>query len=288
MTTGVHTLGDVLQASEQYLAGRGVEHPRLAAELLAARLVRCPRLELTMHRDRALPESHLAAMRRGIKRVGDGEPVQYVLGEADFRGHVLAVDARCLIPRPETEELVEEVLRCEPLWASPPGIVDIGTGSGCISIALARERPGGARIGHDVSADALTLARENASRHGVGDAIVFTDHDLSDLLEPESVDAIVSNPPYIATADWERLPAHIRDHEPRMALDGGPDGLAVLRDIIEDAPILLKRGGWIFLEIGHDQAAAVTAMLREAGFDPVTCRKDAAGRDRIVTGRLAL
>jgi release factor glutamine methyltransferase len=282
------TIAEVLTAAGEYLAGKGVDDARLAIELLVARLLNCRRLELPLRAQAVLPENLLAALRRGVRRVAGGEPVQYVLGQWDFMGRTFKVDRRALIPRPDTECLVAAVLACAPLWAqSRPAIVDIGTGSGCIAISLALARPDGLYIGLDVSGDALALARENAAALGVADRIAFTGAELCDTVEPEMLDAVVSNPPYVRTADFEKLPVHIRCHEPRLALDGGPDGLSVIEGIVQDAAIALKNGGRLFLEIGWDQAAAVKALFAQAGFDGVHVGPDLAGRDRVVAGVLA-
>ncbi|MCX7590051.1 MAG: peptide chain release factor N(5)-glutamine methyltransferase [Kiritimatiellae bacterium] len=281
------TLKRVLDAATGYLAGKGVEEPRLASELLAARLLRCKRLELVLKQDLVLEERLVEAMRRGIRRLAAGEPVQYVLGETEFMGHVFKVDSRALIPRPETELLVEEVLACKPLWATGrPRIVDVGTGCGCIVISLALARPQGVYAALDVSEKTLELARENALRLGVADRIGFFREELADFVEPGGVDAIVANLPYIPTAHIEKLPVHIREHEPRWALDGGPDGLLHISTLIGDATIALKPGGFLFLEIGHDQAERVHTLMHEGGFEQIVVTKDYAGHDRIVKGVL--
>jgi len=283
------TVTDVLQAGRAYLERHGVPEPQMACELLLSCLLRCPRLELPARAKQSLLERHLDAMRRGLKRVAAGEPVQYVLGEWDFMGYTLKLDPRALIPRPETECLVETVLRCEPLWQRrQPAIVDVGTGTGCIVISLARRHPEALYMASDISAGALELARENARALGVAERIAFVQaSDLAEFLEPEMIDAVVSNPPYVRTEDFEKLPPHIRHHEPRVALDGGPDGLGVTTTIIADASLALKPGGYIFLEIASDQAPAVTLKLEQAGFTGVSVTKDLAGRDRVVSAVLA-
>ena len=228
-------------------------------------------------------------MRRGVKRVAGGEPVQYVLGQTEFMGHVFKTDKRALIPRPETEILVEAVLGCGALWAKEkPLIVDLGTGSGCIVISLALARPEALYAALDVSAEAIELAKENAASLAVGDRVSFLRAELPDVAEPQMADAIVSNPPYVATGAWEKLPAHIREHEPRQALDGGPQGLDVLENLIQDASIALKPGGHLFLEIGYDQGRAVAGMLAECQFSGIEVRKDLSGHDRIAVAGLAL
>ncbi len=284
------TLGEVLNAADGYLKGKGIENARLISELLASRLLNCRRLELCLNFKTVLSEKQLAAMRRGIKRAADGEPVQYITGDTEFMGHVFKVDKRALIPRPETELLVEKVLQCELLSGKSevhPVVVDIGTGSGCIIISIALAKPGGRYLGLDISAEAIKLAQENAAALGAGPEVAFACAELPDILDPETVDVIVANPPYIPTAEYKALPVHIRDHEPTTALDGGPDGLDVMRMIIQDSAMALKPGGFLFLEIGHQQAGAVKTLLEEAGIRHIETCKDLNGRDRIVTGRLA-
>ena len=284
--TAPRNLLEVIQAGADYLDGKKVESPRLACELLAGRLLGRKRLELYLEHETELTEKQLAAMRRGIKRVAAGEPVQYVTGCTEFHGHRFVVDPRALIPRPETELLVERVLACEPLWQQQPVLLDVGTGSGCIIISIALARPAAVCIGFDISADALALAAENAAALGVQDRVVFTSQELSDTIDPEMLDAVVANLPYVPTAEVELLPVHIRDHEPRAALDGGPDGLAVIEPVLQDAAIMLKPGGWAFLETGEDQGAAVTALLKQNGFGDIILSQDLAGHDRIIQAQL--
>jgi release factor glutamine methyltransferase len=280
------TVGGVLEAAAAYLRGRGVEEPRMACEWLLSRLLKCRRLDLPLRSADALSEPYLAAMRRALKRLAGGEPVQYVLGQWDFMGRGFKVDRRALIPRPETECLVERVLSCGELWArSRPAVADVGTGGGCIIISLALAHPEGLYVGLDVSEEAVALARENAAALGVAGRVAFTCVELSDAVEPEMLDAVVSNPPYIPTADLQKLPACIRDHEPRAALDGGAGGLEVVTAVIEDAAIALKAGGFLFLEIGADQGPAVQGRMKAAGFEDVAVTADLAGRPRVACGR---
>ena len=271
-----------------------MENPRIACELLLARLLNCKRLDLTLRFDQEGRDTFLEAMRRGIKRVADSEPVQYVVGQTEFMGHVLTVDRRALIPRPETEGLVETVRNCEALWsassedgsASRPIVVDVGTGTGCISIALALAEPRGIYIGLDVSPEALALAGENAMALGLDQKVAFVQGELADCVEPETVSAIVSNPPYIPTEEYHRLPDHIRKHEPRLALEAGENGLSVIEPLVQDSTFALVPGGFLFLEIGSDQAGAVSKLMQSAGFKDLVVRQDLAGHDRVVHGRL--
>jgi len=285
MSTAPATVKHVLESGATFLEARAITEARLKCELLAARLLKCPRLELYLQFDHVLSDAHVGAMRRGIKRLATGEPVQHILGKVTFHGHHFKVDPRALVPRPETELLVQAVLDSEGL-DDDSLVVDIGTGSGCIVISLTLARPALRCVGLDVSEDALALARENATALGVDSRVAFARADLCDCVDPESVSVIVANLPYIATEECDRLPPDVRDFDPRSALDGGPDGLDVIRDIVPDAAIALCPGGRLFLEIGADQATAVKGILEAEGFKDVTISQDLAGRDRIAAGTI--
>ena len=284
------TLRDILAAGERGLAARGVDEPRAAMEWLAARLYHCKRLDLRLREGEVPPPAVVEALRRGWKRLADGEPVQHIVGRWEFRGHPLKTDRRALIPRPETEQLVDLVLADAELWALPaPRILDIGTGTGCIALSLALERPQGRYIATDISAEALELARENATLNHVETVRFVETGDLSDLLDPGTVDAIVSNPPYIPSATVDALGRSVRDFEPRVALDGGPDGMAVLSSIAEEAAMALADGGRLFLELDAEsgQAPKMANLLTSLGFESIATHRDYAGRERFVAARLA-
>lgn len=292
------TWGDILRLGGAYLAGRGVPDAQVAAELLMARLLKCGRGFLFPRLAETPSEAHVAAMRRGMARLAKGEPVQYVLGEWDFRSLTLTCDRRALIPRPETEELVTRVLKflrarfAPPSQAAspprPPLVVDVGTGSGCILLALAKEFSGEAAfLGIDISADAVALARENAARCGLAGRVAFTVADgLDDFDEPATVDVLVSNPPYVRTADCAGLDPRIRDHEPMNALDGGPEGLDFYERLVGDALNVLRPGGGVFFEIGDGQGAALRKLFFDAGFDDIRVEPDDAGHDRYASAVL--
>jgi release factor glutamine methyltransferase len=213
--------------------------------------------------------------------------MQYAAGRANFRGHWLSVDQRVLIPRPETEGLVELVLSSiVNRQSSVPVVADIGTGSGAIAIALALEARVSGVIATDISADALNVALENATMLGAKERIGFRRGSFLEPLLDDRVDIVVSNPPYIATAEWEALEPSVRDYEPRLALDGGPDGLAPYRAIIEQSVGALNPGGMLALEVDERRAAETAAIARSAGFADVQVHNDLAGRPRYVLGRL--
>ena len=279
------TLGDILDAGGKWLAARGVDEPRLSCEWLASALLGRRRTALPL--GEIPPPTVVDRLRAGIRRLGAGEPVQYVTGEWDFRLLTLRTDSRALIPRPETEQLVELALADKTLWAKPsPLIYDVGTGTGAIALSLAYERPACRVVAVDCEEPALALARENAARCGLTGRVAFVGGRNCAGAAPASVDAIVSNPPYIASRVVDALPAKIRDHEPRTALDGGPDGLDVIRSLVHDAAIALVRGGSLFLEIGDEQGADVQALLEDAGFSGAHVFADFAGKPRFAVGRM--
>lgn len=285
--SGSRSLGVLLKAGADWLRARGVEEPERLFELLAASVLGVPRMRIALERDRIPDKRQLEELRRGIVRLGRHEPVQYVLGGWDFRGLTLRVDRRALIPRPETEQLVQLVLDQTEIWRAPaPAICDVGTGSGCIAISLATEAPQGCYSAVDRDAMALALARENAVLHGVAERIRFILGESCAGAPAASLDAVVSNPPYIATATCEALPRNIREFEPLAALDGGEDGLTIVRDIINDAALRLKPQGWCFLEIGDGQGAAVRRMLEQAGFAAMGILCDLSGRVRFARARM--
>ena len=286
------TWNEILSKSSDYLEGRKVPDARVASELLAARLLRLGRGMLAGELGKEVPEKCVEAMRRGMARLVKGEPIQYVLGEWDFRTLTLKCDRRALIPRPETEELVTRVLshlRSRlPSSVSCPLIVDVGTGTGAIILSLAKEFKGEAVfLGTDVSEDAIALAKENAAKCGLGDKVKFAVMDgLDDFDEPQCVDVIVSNPPYIETSVCETLDPRVKDFEPRLALDGGASGLDFYDRYLSDAVNLLKPGGAVFFEIGEGQGEAVRQLMFDCGFDEIKIEKDYAGHDRYASAIL--
>lgn len=276
---------DTIGKAAEFLAAKGVPDAQVAAELLAARLLKCSRGLLASALEREVAERYLEAMRRGMRRLVDGEPLQYVLGEWDFRSLTLKCDRRALIPRPETEELVTRVLaylRRRETEEGPPFVIDVGTGTGAIVISLAKEFVGEAVfLGTDVSEDAIALAKENAELCGLSGRVKFAAMDgLDDFDEPGIVDVLVSNPPYIESAVCETLDPRVRNFEPRIALDGGATGLDFYDRYLGDALNILKPGGAVFFEIGEGQGAAVAQLMADYGFENIRIEQDFAGHDR--------
>ena len=283
------TWNEILKSATEYLSSRKIEDADIVSELLAARLLNCKRLEVNLYRNKEISPQHLEAMRRGVKRAGMGEPVQYIIGEVDFLGHVFKIDRRAMIPRPETEELVQQVLQTSDIWNNrKPVVVDIGTGCGNIVITLALNKPEALYLGIDVSTEALELARENAVRLGVVDKVGFSSSSLSELVEPESIDVVVTNPPYIPTEEYEKLPDKIKKYEPRIALDGGRDGINVVESILEEVSLALKTGGLLFMEIGATQGNAIKELLNAWGFTDIKIIQDVMKRDRIITAKMGV
>ena len=282
---------EIISKSSEYLETKGVPDARVASELLAARLLRLGRGMLAGEWEKEVPEKCVEAMRRGMARLVKGEPIQYVLGEWDFRTLTLKCDRRALIPRPETEELVTRVLKWLNRSAretASPLIVDVGTGTGAIILSLAKEYKGEAIfLGTDISEDAIALARENAAKCGLAERVKFAVMDgLDEFDEPQCVDVIVSNPPYVESSVCETLDPRVKDFEPRLALDGGASGLNFYDRYLSDAVNLLKPGGAVFFEIGENQGEAVKKLMFDCGFDDIRIEKDFAGHDRYASAVL--
>lgn len=282
---------EAIAKTDAYLESKNVPDARVASELMAARLLRSSRGFLNSFYEKEVPEKFLEAMRRAMRRLVAGEPLQYVLGEWDFRTLTLKCDPRALIPRPETEELVTRVLKWlkENPSDEPRFIVDVGTGTGAIILSLAAEFKGPAVfLGTDISEAAVSLAKENAAKCALDGRVKFTVMDgLDDFDEPEVVDVLVSNPPYIESAVCETLDPRVKDFEPRLALDGGVSGLDFYDRYLADALNILKPGGAVFFEIGENQGDAVAKLMEGYGFSDVHIEKDYSGHDRYAFAVLA-
>ena len=275
----------ILRRTTSDLMASGSPSPRLDAEVLLIHLLKTDRLQLLTHPETVLTEAEVAAYSRWVERRCQGEPVAYIVGEKEFWSLLFEVNREVLIPRPETECLIEEVLGCPAPEADEPRIIDIGTGSGAIGVVLATELPAAHVIATDSGRGALEVARRNAIRHGVADRMEFLQGDLY-AAASGAFDIIVSNPPYIPDDVYPLLPAGIREFEPRQALIAGPDGTAFHRRIIREGANRLKAGGWIFLEIGEGQRGLVEALFREAGFyDTIRFRRDYGRIERVAVAR---
>lgn len=276
-TRDVLTIGEVLRRSTAHLAAGGCETPRLDAELVLGKALGLERIDLYMHLDRPLGEAELAAARELVTRRARREPLQHVLGEWGFRRLTLTVDGRALIPRPETEIVVERCLaRIEN--AEAPKVLDVGVGSGAIALAIADEHPGAVVTGIDVSVDALALARENAARTGIG--LELRRHDLFQGLPEGPWDLVVANPPYVDEAERPCLAPEVVDFEPATALFGAGHTEAIARSAVE----VLSPGGALVLECHGEHARDVASMLAELGYRGVLVTLDLAGRDRVAEG----
>ena len=275
--TSALTLGDVLRRAAEHL-GKTSETARLDAELLLAHSLGRERIELYTEFDRPLTEAELDGYRTLVARRAHSEPVAYILGEWGFRRLTLAVDRRALIPRPETEIVVERCLaRLRGLEA--PRVLDVGTGTGAIALALADEHPGARVTAIDVSADALALARENVGRTGL--EVELLEHDLRAGLPAGPWNLVVSNPPYVEPEALDTLMTDVRDFEPHLALVGRGATEAVARS----AAVELAPGGWLVLEVGDGQAPATVGLLDELEYAEIATTPDLTGRDRVVEGR---
>ncbi len=274
------TVQEVLQRSASWLRDKGLASPRLEAELLLAHVLQGDRLGLYTQSDRPLDDEELEAYRGLLRRRVAGEPAAYLTGAREFYGLAFRVGPAVLVPRPETELLVDRTRALEP---APRRLLDLGTGSGCIAVACVQRVERLEAVATDLSAAALDYARQNAATHGVADRIRFLEGDLFQPLEPtDRFDVIVSNPPYVAD---EPQPAgtdgDALKHEPAQALFAGPEGLAVLTLLIEGAPAFLAPGGTLLAEIGEDQEQAVLALAR-AAFAHAKVHRDLAGLPRIL------
>ncbi len=255
------TVLGVLQWTTDFFKRKGLDHSRADAEVLLAHVLGVERVQLYVHFDKPLNKSELAAYREAVRRRASREPTQYITGRQEFWSLDLEVNSSVLVPRPETELLVMRAL--ELLESPSPRLLDLGTGSGAVAIALAHERPDIQVIAADISMRAIEVARRNAARHGTADRISYVASDLFGAFsESAQFDMIVSNPPYIGDDELLELPPEIAAHEPMGALKGGGiDGLGIIRSIIRAAPRFLKPRGWLLMEIGVGQAAVLRGEL---------------------------
>ncbi|MFM8634918.1 MAG: peptide chain release factor N(5)-glutamine methyltransferase [Planctomycetia bacterium] len=285
------TVGRLLTWTTDWLTARGSDSPRLDAEVLLAHVRGCQRIELYTAFDTPVVEPQRSQFRGLVKRRGDGEPVAYLVGMREFFSLPFRVSPAVLVPRPETEGLVVRVIDLAKQMAAQgvasPRIIDVGTGSGAIAIAVARHLPSASITATDISAAALEVARDNAARLGVADRVTFAECDLLD--DPAAAGPwhiIVSNPPYVREDEFAALPRDVRDHEPRGALVAGPTGVETVARLASAAASLLAPGGWLLVEIGPGVvSAAESALAAVPGLSAAATLPDAAGLPRILQGR---
>lgn len=289
MSEAERTISEALKWGTRLLQEKGIESPRVNAELLLRKAVEMDRVELCLHSNRALTKPQFASYKSLIDKRVRGEPTQYILGRREFWSLDLKVTHEVFIPRPETELLVEEAVRIfNDERNLPLQCMEVGTGNGAIAIALAKELKRCSIVAEDISWEAILLARENARIHGVSGRIRFLVGDLfSALREGDSrFDLVLSNPPYIPSSKIETLPKEIAEFEPRVALDGGADGLVFFRRIVMGARSFLRDGGWLMLELGEEQSGAVAEMIRDTGsFESPCIIEDDSGLDRVIQAR---
>jgi release factor glutamine methyltransferase len=275
----------VLTWATDDLKKRGYGSPRLDAELLLGKILKLDRIGLLLDAEKPLARHELGQYRELHQRRRAGEPVAYLLGVREFYGRPFAVDRRVLIPRPDTEHLVEVALTRTRHLSLSARVLDLCTGSGCVAVSLGRERPTSRVLGADISPDALAVAVENALRLGAYN-VAFLLSDLWAALRPgrDRFDLVTANPPYIAAGDIPGLAVDIRAYEPLLALEGGADGLDFYRRIVAEAPAFLAEGGVLAVEIGFDQGQAVQGLFAAAGYRAVALQRDYGGLDRVVSG----
>ena len=278
------TVLEIIKKTTDFFAGKGIESPRLNAELLIGHALGLKRMALYLQFERLLAESELEKIRPLVRRRGLREPLQYIVGETEFHGLKLKVDRRALLPRPETELLVATII--ERCTTPPTAVLDLGTGSGAIALALAKQFPAAIVTGLDLSDEALSLARENAAATGLAEWVTFLKSSWFDALATDArFDLIVANPPYLSATETAQTAPEVRDHEPKSALTAAEEGLADLRIIISGAPKFLAPGGLVALETGIAQHAELVRLARAAGFAQIESRPDLTGRDRFVLAR---
>jgi len=279
------TVLEAIQKSTEFLAKRGVDSPRLQTELLLAEVFQMPRLKLYLNFDRVLSPAETDRLRDMVKRRGNREPLQHITGSTSFCGYEMTVNRAVLVPRPETELLAEAGWEFLIGLSRPATALDLCTGSGCIAIAMAAKCPAAQVTGSDLSEEALTVARANATANGLADRIEWVAGDGLAPVAGRTFDLLVSNPPYIASAEIETLEPEVRNHDPRLALDGGADGLDFYRRLAGAARGAVVPGGKLMVEFGDGQAPAVKSLLETEKWIVEAVREDYSHRARFIIAR---
>ena len=277
------TVLEIIKKTTEYFAAKGIESPRLNAELLVGSALGLKRMQLYLQFERPLAEADLEKVRPLVRRRGQREPLQYILGETEFYGLRLKTDRRALIPRPETELLIEIVVAACPV--APARILDLGTGSGAIALALAKAFPAAQVVAVDRSPDALALARENAAALGLDCQVTWLESDWFSAVPAGQFELVVSNPPYLSAEETAQTAAEVRQFEPTSALTAADEGRADLFTIIKTAPSFMAPGAWLALETGIAQHGALRSAMEAVGLGEFASRQDLTGRDRFVLAR---
>ena len=284
------TITKLLNWITDYLTQKKVDSPRLSAELLLSDVLGMKRIELYMHFDKPVEQVKLDALRGLVKRAGEQEPIGYLVGRTEFYSLEMAVCKDCLIPRSETETLVERAIEFLRTRTGSQYVLDLCTGCGCIAIAIAKNYPDIKVIATDISDAALSVAAQNVEKHKLSDKITLLSGDLFEpiirQLDDPAFDLIVSNPPYVSEPEFEELDKNVKDYEPHLALKGGFDGLAVYRRITDQVSNFLKPDAALMMEIGYAQGTAIRHKLESTGlFASITIEKDLSNNDRIAIAK---
>ena len=281
------TVLEVIKLSTEYLQKKGVESPRANAEILLAEILKCKRLELYLAFDKPLAENEVQVYREAIRKRGLRIPLQYIVGNVEFYGLKLIVNENVLIPRPETELLVEKIIN-DSDKSNNLKILDIGVGNGNISLSISKNLPNSKVVAIDISKTALDIANQNAEINSLQDRIEFRLFDFmnDDLNSLGKFDLIVSNPPYVSENDYESLEPELKNHEPKIALTDNSNGISFYKHIVEASDQLLKKPGKIYFELGIDQSAQVQEYFKQNNFTNIKITKDYSGIERIICGEL--
>jgi release factor glutamine methyltransferase len=284
------TIQRLLTWVTEYLTQKGVDAPRLSAELLLSHVLGLKRIELYTQYNKIVVQEQLDRLRDLVKRSGEHEPVAYLVGRTEFYSIEFEVTPDCLIPRPETELLVQRSIEFLRKRTGPQQVCDLCTGCGVVAVAIAKNVPDTKVLATDISEPALAVAARNIEKHKLADRIELRHGDLFEPLVPQldAFDLIACNPPYVSAPEYEALDRNVKDYEPRIALHAGPDGLDVYRRIVEEVREFLKPDGILLLEIGYQQGPAVRELLEQTGvFAPIRIDKDLQGHERVVAAQRA-
>ena len=278
------SLRELFDQGREAIRQSGMENPELEASVLLAKAFNIEARDIYSHPEREFGPEEVEEFNRLLERRIKREPTAYILGEKEFYSRSFMVTPDVLIPRPETEILVEEALKILGNLISP-SIIDVGTGSGCIAVTLGCERQDARIFATDISYEALLVARKNSERLGVSRRVSFIHADLLGCFKDKSFDLVVSNPPYVKGSDYISLDRDVRDYEPKLSLLGGEEGIDYIKEIVPQSKRALKKGGWCVIEVGVNQSGRAREMFEEAGFEDISLTKDLSGIERVIKGK---